>query len=201
MSMLSQAHRESLLKWHSLINEQQGRRLRASLRRSHTLSDVWLSEGFRGLTARVPSLWNVPGREWRFCALGIVAGLAAHVKSIETRQSFAAQLGQISGNNPVMSELRFRRLNQAHSQEELFRQLRRAMQLLGGTVNLPDLAEGVFRWCAEEDERERHAAQKRTPTEYIRVRWALDYYMAGTESDTPDAVTTELPADSATTQE
>lgn len=201
MSMLSQAHRESLLKWHSLINEQQGRRLRASLRRSHTLSDVWLSEGFRVLVARLPSLWNVPGREWRFCALGIVAALAAHVKTIETRQPFAAQLGQTNGNNPVMSELRFRRLSQARTQEELFRQLRRAVQLLGGTVNLPDLAEGVFRWCAEEDAHARHAAQKRTPTEYIRVRWALDYYMAGAPSDAPDAVDTPLPADMAATQE
>lgn len=201
MSMLSQAHRESLLKWHSLINEQQGRRLRASLRRSHTLFDVWLSEGFRALAARLPSLWNVPGREWRFCALGIVAALAAHVKTIDTRHAFAAQLGHINGNNPVMSELRFRRLSQARTQEELFRQLRRAVQLLGGTVNLLDLAESVFRWCAEEDERARHTAQKRTPTEYIRVRWALDYYMAGAPSDAPDAVNTTLPADTAATQE
>lgn len=201
MSMLSQAHRESLLKWHSLINEQQGRRLRASLRRCHTLSDVWLSEGCQALAARVPSLWNVPGREWRFCALGIVAALAAQVKTIETRQTFAAQLGQTTGNNPVMSELRFRRLNQARTHEELFRQLRRAVQLLGGAVNLPDLADGVFRWCAEVDECMRHAAQKRTPTDYIRVRWALDYYMAGNPPDEPDAATTDQPADTAATQE
>jgi len=75
------------------------------------------------------------------------------------------------------------------------------VQLLGGVVNLPDLAEGVFRWCAEEDERERRAAHRRTPTDYIRVRWALDYYMAGNPSDVPDAENTDLPADTATTQE
>ncbi|EMA8638491.1 type I-E CRISPR-associated protein Cse2/CasB [Cronobacter malonaticus] len=201
MSILSQAHRESLLKWHALMNEQQGRRLRASLRRSHTLNDVWLSEGFRSLAARVPTLWNVAGREWRFCALGIVAALAAHVKTVDTRASFAEQLGHKEGNHAVMSELRFRRLSQARTQEELFRQLRRAVQLLRGVVNLPDLAEGVFRWCAEEDERERHAARRRAPTDYIRVRWALDYYMAGNPSDAPDAENTDLPAASATTQE
>ncbi|EMA4137110.1 type I-E CRISPR-associated protein Cse2/CasB [Cronobacter turicensis] len=201
MSILSQAHRESLLKWHALMNEQQGRRLRASLRRSHTLDDVWLSEGFRSLAARVPTLWNVAGREWRFCALGIVAALAAHVKTVDTRASFAEQLGHKEGNHAVMSELRFRRLSQARTQEELFRQLRRAVQLLGGVVNLPDLAEGVFRWCAEEDERERRAVRRRAPTDYIRVRWALDYYMAGNPSDAPDADNTDLPADTATTQE
>ncbi|EPN9525528.1 type I-E CRISPR-associated protein Cse2/CasB [Cronobacter malonaticus] len=201
MSILSQAHRESLLKWHALMNEQQGRRLRASLRRSHTLNDVWLNEGFNSLAARVPTLLNMPGREWRFCALGIVAALAAHVKTVDTRASFAEQLGHKEGNHAVMSELRFRRLSQARTQEELFRQLRRAVQLLRGVVNLPDLAEGVFRWCAEEDERERHAARRRAPTDYIRVRWALDYYMAGNPSDAPDAESTDLPAASATTQE
>ncbi|EME1928203.1 type I-E CRISPR-associated protein Cse2/CasB [Cronobacter sakazakii] len=201
MSILSQAHRESLLKWHALMNEQQGRRLRASLRRSHTLNEVRLSEGFNSLAARVPTLWNVPGREWRFCALGIVAALAAHIKTVDTCASFAEQLGHKEGNHAVMSELRFRRLSQARTQEELFRQLRRAVQLLGGVVNLPDLAEGVFRWCAEENERERRAARRRAPTDYIRVRWALDYYMAGNPSDAPDAENTDLPADSATTQE
>nr|WP_216668502.1 type I-E CRISPR-associated protein Cse2/CasB [Cronobacter sakazakii] len=175
--------------------------MRASLRRSHTLNEVRLSEGFNSLAARVPTLWNVPGREWRFCALGIVAALAAHIKTVDTRASFAEQLGHKEGNHAVMSELRFRRLSQARTQEELFRQLRRAVQLLGGVVNLPDLAEGVFRWCAEENERERRAARRRAPTDYIRVRWALDYYMAGNPTDAPDAENTDSPADSATTQE
>ncbi|EKA0984449.1 type I-E CRISPR-associated protein Cse2/CasB [Cronobacter sakazakii] len=201
MSILSQAHRESLLKWHALLNEQQGRRLRASLRRSHTLNEVWLSEGFRSLAARVPTRSNIEGHEWRFCALGIVAALAAHIKTVDTRASFAEQLGHKEGNHAVMSELRFRRLSQARTQEELFRQLRRAVQLLRGVVNLPDLAEGVFRWCKEENERECRAAHRRAPTDYIRVRWALDYYMADNPTDAPDAENTDLPADSATTQE
>jgi hypothetical protein len=47
------------------------------------------------------TLWKVEGQAWRFTALAITAALAAHVKSIDERQTFAAQLGQMTGNNPV----------------------------------------------------------------------------------------------------
>jgi CRISPR system Cascade subunit CasB len=52
-----------------------------------------------------------PGKAWRFTALALVAALAAQVKTIDDRQTFAAQLGQKTGDTPVMSRLRFARLS------------------------------------------------------------------------------------------
>ncbi|EFK4033894.1 type I-E CRISPR-associated protein Cse2/CasB [Escherichia coli] len=63
--------------------------------------------------------------------------------------------------------------------DELLRQLRRAVRLLNGSVNLDSLAEGVFRWCQESDDLLNHHRRQQRPTEFIRIRWALEYYQAG----------------------
>lgn len=57
-----------------------------------------------------------------------------------------------------MSKGRFTRLSAVKTPDELLRQLRRAVRLLNGSVNLDSLAEGVFRWC-----RERRPAQSSPP--------------------------------------
>ena len=63
--------------------------------------------------------------------------------------------------------------------DELLRQLRRAVRLLNGSVNLDSLAEGVFRWCQESDDLLNHHRRQQRSTEFIRIRWALEYYQAG----------------------
>ncbi|BBV64568.1 TPA: type I-E CRISPR-associated protein Cse2/CasB [Kluyvera ascorbata] len=177
MKIVKDDHRVTLRQWHAGLQEKRG--LRASLRHSKTVTDICLSEGFRSLLMQTHTLWKIDGQEWRFTALGITAALAAHVKSIDERQTFAAQLGQMTGNNPVMSELRFSRLSAVKTPDELLRQLLRAVRLLNGAVNLPSLAEDVFHWCRENDEWLNHIRRQQRPTEFIRVRWALEYYQAG----------------------
>lgn len=177
MKIVKDDHRVTLRQWHAGLQEKRG--LRASLRHSKTVTDACLSEGFRPLLMQTHTLWKIDGQEWRFTALAITAALSAHVKSIDERQTFAAQLGQMTGNNPVMSELRFSRLSAVKSPDELLRQLLRAVRLLNGAVNLPSLAEDVFHWCRENDEWLNHIRRQQRPTEFIRVRWALEYYQAG----------------------
>ena len=177
MKIVKDDHRVTLRQWHAGLQEKRG--LRASLRHSKTVTDICLSEGFRSLLMQTHTLWKIDGQEWRFTALGITAALAAHVTSIDERQTFAAQLGQMTGNNPVMSELRFSRLSAVKTPDELLRQLLRAVRLLNGAVNLPSLAEDVFHWCRENDEWLNHIRRQQRPTEFIRVRWALEYYQAG----------------------
>ncbi|PLP26228.1 type I-E CRISPR-associated protein Cse2/CasB, partial [Klebsiella michiganensis] len=46
-------------------------------------------------------------------------------------------------------------------------------------VNLTSLAEDVFIWCRENDELLSHIRRRQRPTEFIRIRWALEYYQAG----------------------
>lgn len=177
MKIVKDDHRVTLRQWHAGLQDK--RALRASLRHSKTVTEACLSEGFRSLLMQTHSLWRSDAQEWRFTALAITAALAAHVKSIDERQTFATQLGQMMGNKPVMSELRFSRLSAVKTADELLRQLLRAVRLLNGTVNLPSLAEDVFHWCRENDELQNHIRRQQRPTECIRVRWAMEYFQAG----------------------
>lgn len=177
MKIVKDDHKVTLRQWHAGLQEKRG--LRASLRHSKTVTDACLSEGFRSLLMQTHTLWKIDAQEWRFTALAITAALAAQVKSIDERQTFAAQLGQMTGNNPVMSELRFSSLSAVKTPDELLRQLLRAVRLLNGAVNLPSLAEDVFHWCRENDELQNHIRRQQRPTECIRVRWAMEYNQAG----------------------
>ena len=183
MSIVKDDHKAALRRWHEALQEKRG--LRASLRRSETVNEACLSEGFRSLLMQTHTLWRIEGQEWRFTALALTAALAAHVKSIDERQAFAAQLGQMTGNNPVMSERRFSRLSAVKTPDALLRQLLRAIRLLNGSVNLPSLADDIFHWCRENDELLNHIRRQQRPTEFIRIRWALEYYQAG-DVDTDD---------------
>lgn len=183
MSIVKDDHKVTLRRWHEELQEKRG--LRASLRHSKTVNEACLSEGFRSLLMQTHTLWKIEGQEWRFTALALTAVLAAHVKLIDERQTFAAQLGQMTGSNPVMSALRFSRLSAVKTPDELLRQLLRAIRLLKGSVNLPSLADDVFHWCRENDEQINHLRRQQRPTEFIRIRWALEYYQAG-EVDTDD---------------
>lgn len=171
MSIVKDDHKVTLRRWHEELQERRG--LRASLRRSATVNDVCLSEGFHSLLMLTHTLWKIKGQEWRFTALALVAALAAHVKSIDGQQKFAAQLRN------VMSEQRFCQLCAVNTPDELLRQLRRAVKLLNGSVNLPSLADDIFHWCRENDEQLNHLRRQQRPTEFIRIRWALEYYQAG----------------------
>lgn len=177
MNIVKDEHKAELRLWHESLQEKRG--LRASLRHSKTVNDIYLAEGFRDLMMRTHSLWKREYEVWRFTALAVTAALAAQVKSIDERQRFAEQIGQMEGNHRVMSELRFARLSSVKTPDELLRQLRRAVQLLKGAVNLISLTEDVFRWCQENDDLLNHVRRQQRPTEFIRIRWALEYYLAG----------------------
>lgn len=177
MNIVKEDHKTTLRKWHEELQEKRG--ARASLRRSKTVSEACLSEGFRSLLMQTHTLWKIDGQEWRFTALALVAALSANVKTINEEITFAAQLGQMTGNHPVMSELRFSRLSAVKEPDDFLRQLRRAVQLLNGSVNLISMADDIFRWCRENDDLLNHMRRQQQPGEFIRIRWALDYYQAG----------------------
>lgn len=175
--IVNDLHKATLRKWHNGLQEKRGER--ASLRRSTTVNEVCLAEGFRPLLMQTHTLWKIEGEEWRFTALALVAALAADVKTIDERQPFAAQLAT------VMSGIRFTRLSAVKTPDELLRQLRRAVKLLNDSVNLISLADDIFRWCQEYDDLLNHKRRQQRPTEFIRIRWALDYYHAG-DADNKD---------------
>lgn len=157
MSIVKDGHKATLRKWHEELQAKRGNR--ASLRRSTTVNDVCLSEGFRSLLMQTHTLWKIEAQEWRFTALALVAAVAANVKAIDERQPFAAQLAA------VMSEGRFTCLSAVKTPDDLLRQLRRAVKLLNGSVNLISLADDIFRWCGER----RPAQSSPPPAEANRI--------------------------------
>ena len=74
MSIVKEEHKATLRKWHEELQEKRGNR--ASLRRSTTVNDVCLSEGFRSLLMQTHTLWKIEAQEWRFTALALVAAVS-----------------------------------------------------------------------------------------------------------------------------
>ena len=94
--------------------------------------------------------------------LPAIAALLAHVKSEVTDKEFASQMATpklTGGETPRLSELRFRRLLQCQTVNELFPALRRVVYVLDGSVNLYSLADSVYWWG-----------------EKVRRDWAYAYY-------------------------
>jgi CRISPR system Cascade subunit CasB len=94
--------------------------------------------------------------------LPAVAALAAHVRQVRGDKPFAHQMAapKVEGSTaPQLSELRFRRLLQCETLDELFPALRRVVHLLGGNVNLYSMANSVYYWGDRE-----------------RRQWAYAYY-------------------------
>ena len=125
MSIVKEEHKATLRKWHEELQEKRGER--ASLRRSTTVNDVCLTDGFRLFLKNRQIKWQ-DEPEWRITALALIAAVSANVKAIDERQPFAAQLAA------VMSKGRFTRLSAVKTPDELLRQLRRAVRLLNGSA-------------------------------------------------------------------
>lgn len=154
---------------------------RATLKRCAEPSLVLLEPAFHSLLHRLEQATTehdyVKPDAWNFA---LVAGLLAWVddepKGKDQAKSFTALLGSPKaegGERPLMSPLRFARLQTADSEEDFFQQARRAIQLAGNTADVVRLAEELLDW-----QKEFHGQKPDKPKERIQVRWASAYYTA-----------------------
>ncbi|MCU0589597.1 MAG: type I-E CRISPR-associated protein Cse2/CasB [Syntrophobacteraceae bacterium] len=148
---------EVLTQWWRALEGDRGQR--AALRRCGSLLEVVFVPAFHGLYGSLLSHGRVDAEK-----LALVAGLAAHVKAhvpVSSDGSVAAQMAQArpGGQTALMCGLRFRRLLKIQSREELFPAMVRVIRLLGGRLDLVDLARSVYDW-----------------NEWTRRQWAFDYY-------------------------
>jgi len=127
--------------WKSL---DKNRGIRAELRRCKTTTDVIMTPSYQRLCAQIrPMVAHEFHCEERMAA---VIGLLSHLKSHTTdKKSFPQQMAEKNGNNPIVSELRFRRLLQ-RDREDLYGPLIRILRMLNGKANLYSLSESVFYW-------------------------------------------------------
>ncbi|KPQ11913.1 MAG: subtype I-E CRISPR-associated protein Cse2 [Saliniramus fredricksonii] len=85
-----------------------------------------------------------------------LATLLAHIRADDPRTPFARAIGRTEfdkGDSAALKPLRFERLVAADGEDEIARAFRRAIAILGGTVNVVDLARTVFYFDREETRR------------------------------------------------
>jgi len=149
---------------------------RARLRRAASLEQMQAESACFELRQRMGELTRSPwldqnDGEW----LLLLCGAVAHVnKDTYDDRSLPMALGRSSALNDVnaMSEMRFRRLLKEEDVESFYRQLRRALQLASGPINVAQFANDLIAWCAE------RRSRLNRPDDSMRYRWARDYFLA-----------------------
>lgn len=132
----------------------------AELRRCKILEEVLLVPRFQLLRRIVHPPQN------RLSACAAMAGILAHVKTHETKHTFAEWLAlpKAEGAGSRLSELRFRRLIRNKTHGDLFTDLIRILPLAADTAQVKQLAEDIYRW-----------------NDYTRRKWTFAYYDAQPE--------------------
>ena len=121
--------------WKGLENDRGGR---AELKRALSPADIVFCNAYHRLYNRLR--WPDRDRD----KLAAIAGLAAHVRENNDTMKFAKQMTK--SDKPAVSESRFRRVLEITDRDELYVSLIRLIRILGGNVNLRDLAESVYWW-------------------------------------------------------
>jgi CRISPR system Cascade subunit CasB len=132
---------------------------RAELSRARDITSVLLTPAFHTLrNAFLARGYPVHGQTAE--RLALAAGVVARARENDESQSFPRQMARTEGDSgPRVSLLRFRRLLVRDQDDGLFRDLIRAVHLLGNTVNVPDLADAAFRF-----------------NDNLKKQWAFEYY-------------------------
>lgn len=134
----------------------------------------------RGLIQRGGDRWPVPNQPATYGQVGLVAGVLAYLKADSEKHqglTLALHLGKPNeSGRPVMSEVRFQRLQRARSIDDLFLQWQRAVQMVT-QADVAQLADDLLTWLAE------LGPSVIRPTDSVKFRWAHDYYLATKPAD------------------
>ena len=127
--------------WQGLENDKGGR---AELRRAHNLTAVALTSSYqRFYRQALNSGWPEEASPWQNERLAAMVGLLAHVKSYDDRK-LAVIMSE--GERPAFSVLRFRRLLEAPTIDDVFLSLRRALPIIGHQANVHQIANDLLHW-------------------------------------------------------
>jgi CRISPR system Cascade subunit CasB len=149
---------QALLRWWQGLDNHRGSR--AELRRAHDLTAIALTGAYQHLYRTLLTFgWpeeDRPENNWRNERLAAIAGLLAQVKGLDER---SLPVAMSEGERPPFSELRFRRLLDSPSIDEVFTGLRRALPLMAYKANVLALANDVLFWG-----------------DGVKKRWAYTYH-------------------------
>jgi len=145
---------EVLMEWWRSLDQTRGDR--ADLQRCKSPEDVIFVPSYHRLRKALSAFGDIYDP-----SLCIVAAVISHVRELDESEKCAAQLARTpdGSDSPLMSEVRFRKFLTIRNPETLLREGIRAIRLLGGTVNIPDLAQSFYWWTRE-----------------TRKEWAFEYF-------------------------
>ena len=153
---------QALLRWWQGLDNHRGSR--AELRRAHDLTAIALTGAYQHLYRTLLAFgWpeeDKPENNWRNERLAAIAGLLAQVKGLDDR---SLPVAMSEGERPPFSELRFRRLLESPSIDEVFTGLRRALPLISYQANVLALANDVLYWFSGDSVKKRWAYTYRWP--------------------------------------
>ncbi|MBP7229484.1 MAG: type I-E CRISPR-associated protein Cse2/CasB [Moraxellaceae bacterium] len=132
----------TLSRWWEGLESDRG--ARAELRRAHDLTAVTLTAAYqRFYRQMLVAGWSEEATPWRNDRLAVIAGVLAHVKVLDGRK-----LAEIlsDGERPPFSELRFRRLLEASTLDDVYLGLRRALPIISYQANIHQLANDLLFW-------------------------------------------------------
>ena len=141
--------------WWKKLKEDKGRR--AELRRAKSLEEVFFTPAYHSLYRKLHSTgWQAKN------SIALIAGVLVHVETHTGAMSFATQMASPgkSGQKACVSGLRFRRLLQNKTQEDVFGPLIRIVRLLDKKTNINDLSQKLYWWQSDRTKRD----------------WAFGYY-------------------------
>ncbi len=142
--MLREEMHERFIQWWKDLQEDSGGR--AQLRRCNSLVEVVLHPEMYRLKRVLPNWISLE-------VMAILVGLGAHIKE-NISYGFAESLATPKDKNGRIpfSESRFRQLLSSRDWEELYRNIRRAILILEGKVNLISFFDMVMLWNDEFNE-------------------------------------------------
>lgn len=127
--------------WLGLENDKGGR---AELRRAHNLTAVALTASYQQFYRQALNCgWPENAAPWQNERLAAIVGLLVNVKHLDERKM--AEI-MSDGERPAFSVLRFRRLLEAPTLDDVFLSLRRALAIVGHRANLHQIANDVLHW-------------------------------------------------------
>lgn len=159
--------------WAAHIHAESGvaRKTRAQLRRASRPSEILVIEATHSLHARIRQVEGTSGiaSEGYSIRLALIASTLAGVDNHVTTK-LASRCGQLNGDMPVVSQLRFQRILSASDDWVLATRLRRALPQVKRSADVASLGTDLFYWG-----------------ETVRNRWCFQYF----GSTVPDTLSTE----------
>ena len=159
--------REALISWWKELDTVKSDR--AALRHCHNPREVAFTPAFHRLKMRLEPFGSISPNHME--NLAIIAGVLSHVKEYRYKghernfqRSFAVQMASPPlkwgrEKRACVSELRFRQLLKIDDPDKLYTAMIRLVSLLGGSVDIASLANGIYWW-----------------NERTKKEWASAYY-------------------------